>query len=77
MTIVDKPGKPGRPEATDIKVQTVALKWKVPDDDGGAPIKNYVVEYRIENSIQWVPASSKDTVPDPNYKVRKPSSTFQ
>ena len=33
------PGRPGGPlEVTDVKKDSVKLKWKKPEDDGGKPI---------------------------------------
>ena len=43
--------KPGKPEELIIKAATssaVTLAWRAPADDGGAPVTNYVVEYRKE-----------------------------
>ena len=66
----EKPGKPGKPDFSNIKGTSVVLNWKAPDSDGGSPIVNYIVEYRIERSIKWTKASAGETVPDTTYKVR-------
>ncbi len=47
----------------------MVLDWKAPDSDGGSPITNYVVEYRIEGNLKWIKASAGETVPNTNYKV--------
>ena len=44
----EKPGRPGVPEITSIDRTKIGLKWKPPKSDGGSPIFNYVVEYRVE-----------------------------
>ena len=31
----EKPGKPGRPETSNVKGFTLDLQWKAPDSDGG------------------------------------------
>ncbi len=66
----EKPGKPGTPQFSDIKGTSVVLDWKAPDSDGGSPITNYLVEYRIEGSLRWVRASEGQQVPNTNFKVR-------
>ena len=37
---------PGRVKVDKVKKDNVALSWKKPVDDGGAPITDYVVEAR-------------------------------
>ncbi len=45
---IDAPGTPQGPlEAVDIMADEVTLKWKAPADDGGEPVKNYILEKRI------------------------------
>ena len=45
---LDAPAAPGGPlEATDIRADEITLKWKPPADDGGEPVKNYILEKRI------------------------------
>ncbi len=66
-------GKPGRPGVPEIKADLISkaeLKWTPPTDNGGAPIINYVLEYRAEGQFKWIRASH-DTIPDPTYTVRK------
>ena len=67
----DKPGPPGMPEVTGTDNKSVALKWTVPESDGGAPIFNYVVEYRLETSRSWERANLKgDNVAETTYSVQ-------
>ena len=47
------PGKPGEPECDDYAKDTVTLTWEPPTDDGGKPIKGYVVEKREHGSDKW------------------------
>ncbi|XP_023933258.1 titin isoform X1 [Lingula anatina] len=58
-----KPGKPGKPEVSDITKSSVTLTWTEPEDDGGAPISNYVIEYKMKSSVRWtkVPEKVSDT----------------
>ena len=63
----DKPGKPGVPEIGTIKDGQVSLSWTPPEDDGGAPITNYVLEYKEENAFKWTKATEKE-ISDPKYE---------
>ena len=53
----DKPGKPDAPEITKSTKNSVSLSWKPPVSDGGSPIFNYVIEYRIEGTFKWTLAN--------------------
>ena len=53
------PGKPRGPlEASDITKSTCRLRWKAPEDDGGARIQNYIVERREKGKPYWTTVSS-------------------
>jgi hypothetical protein len=41
---------------------SVALKWASPTDDGGAPITNYVIEYKPTDAFRWMKANENQTV---------------
>ena len=64
----DKPGKPGAPEFSDIKDTSLHLNWSPPEDDGGAEITNYVIEFRKEGDFKWVVLTS-DSIPEPKFKA--------
>jgi titin len=51
----DKPGPPGIPEFSEVTDTSVKVTWTPPEDDGGAPIKNYHLEY--STGTKWTPAS--------------------
>ena len=36
------------------------VHWTAPEDDGGAEITNYVLQYRIEDTLSWVQANMED-----------------
>ncbi|XP_058812494.1 twitchin isoform X4 [Topomyia yanbarensis] len=58
VLVVDKPTPPIGPlEVTEITPESCTLSWKVPLDDGGSPITNYIVE-RYEPLGYWTKASS-------------------
>ena len=47
----------------------MALKWVAPDSDGGSPITNYLVQFRLSGSTQWLLANDTVTVPDTTFSV--------
>ena len=52
-------GKPTRPNGPlvvdDVYDKGAILKWKKPDDDGGMPIKEYVIEKMDMDTGQCIP----------------------
>ena len=69
MTPTAVPGKPGTPDITGTDKSSVALKWVAPDSDGGSPITNYLVQFRLSGSTQWLLANDSVTVPDTTFSV--------
>ena len=53
----DEPGKPGKPMARDWDKHSVDLVWKPPDNDGGTPIKKYIIEMKDKFSKKWEKAA--------------------
>lgn len=43
----DEPSKPKNVELVDWDKDHADLKWQKPDNDGGAPITGYVIEYKV------------------------------
>lgn len=79
IKIVGKPSKPKGPlEVTGVHGEGCKLKWDKPEDDGGEPIQNYVIEKMDVESGRWVPVTtSKEPeaevtglVPGKKYKFR-------
>lgn len=57
VTVIDKPAPPNGPLKVDeINSESCTLHWNPPDDDGGQPIDNYVVEKLDETTGRWIPA---------------------
>ncbi|KAH9498302.1 hypothetical protein Btru_006487 [Bulinus truncatus] len=58
-------GKPSAPqgpiEYSDIKADSVTLTWKPSASDGGAPIKNYVIERRDARKSTWTKLATVDS----------------
>ena len=44
VVVVDPPAAPGKPEIVDYDKNYVSLKWTAPKNDGGSPVKNYIIE---------------------------------
>ena len=51
---LDVPGAPGKPKASDIGATEMTVSWAVPESDGGAPIKGYILERKEVTSTRWV-----------------------
>jgi predicted phage tail protein len=59
---VGVPSKPNGPLAvSDVRKDGCKLKWKKPDDDGGAPIEYYEIEKMDLATGQWLPAGKSAT----------------
>ena len=65
----DKPGRPEVPAIEEVKPDRVKLSWKPPKSDGGSPIFNYIVEYRIEGTFQW--KQTRETIDTTVYTVKR------
>ena len=68
--IVDKPGPPGIPQFSDITDTSIKLTWTPPEDDGGTPIINYNIEYRLKDDVKWKKANDT-TVSDTSFVVKR------
>ncbi|CAL8090942.1 unnamed protein product [Calicophoron daubneyi] len=54
VEVIDVPAAPSGPlEATEVKANEITLKWKAPEDDGGEPITNYILEKKPKNGTTW------------------------
>lgn len=53
LFFADTPGPVGGLEATDVTKTTAQLSWSPPDNDGGSPITNYIVEKREVDRKTW------------------------
>lgn len=47
VRILDEPSKPNNVEVVDWDKDHADLKWTKPENDGGAPITGYVIEYKV------------------------------
>jgi titin len=54
LTIIDPPDMPIGPlKVSDVTAKSAELSWKPPKDDGGKPIKRYVIEQRDLKRNNW------------------------
>ncbi|CAJ0936046.1 unnamed protein product, partial [Mesorhabditis belari] len=57
VTVIDKPSPPQGPlEVSNVQANQVTLDWKPPEDDGGVPLENYLIEKFDTATGRWVPA---------------------
>lgn len=70
LWLLDEPDAPGKPQITDWDKDHVDLQWPAPKNDGGSPIKGYIVQKKEKGSPYWVNAvhvpadQTNTTVPD-------------
>lgn len=50
----DEPSKPNNVDVVDWDKDHADLTWAKPDNDGGAPITGYVIEYKDKFGTEWV-----------------------
>lgn len=56
VCVLSKPSKPKGPlNVSEVTSDGCKLKWEPPEDDGGEPIENYVVERMDTDTGRWVP----------------------
>ena len=65
----DPPGQPGIPDVTDMTPDSMKLTWEAPDDDGGSPITNYIVEKRIQGEVKWSVVNRNVPCPEETFTV--------
>ena len=53
---LDKPGPVSNLAVTEVTEKSISLKWEEPEDDGGCPITDYVIEKREASKRKWSPA---------------------
>ena len=65
----NKPGPPNSLKVSEITKRSCTVKWQEPSNDGGDPIRHYVVEYKVAGTFKWVCANTGDRTMDRSYKV--------
>ncbi|KPP67541.1 immunoglobulin-like and fibronectin type III domain-containing protein 1-like, partial [Scleropages formosus] len=64
LIVLDKPTNPQGPiEVLENSASCIEIKWKPPKDDGGSPLKGYVLERQQVGRNTWKKLGSMVTVP--------------
>ncbi|GIY64293.1 twitchin [Caerostris darwini] len=57
VTVLDRPSPPEGPlDVSEVTKESAVLTWKVPKDDGGCPIKHYLIEKMDASRATWMEA---------------------
>jgi titin len=75
--VSEKSDAPRQPEITEVKKDSISLKWLAPEKDGGSPIFNYVIESKPPRSPKWVPVTDNIQVPDCSFTVKDLTEGFE
>ena len=62
----DVPSPPRNLHVTEILGQTVHLQWDAPENDGGKPVRGYIIERRDVNRTTWLKEGRCKTT---NYEI--------
>lgn len=65
------PDAPTSAEISDFDGTSATLKWKAPENDGGAPVKEYIIEYRKHKTEEWSAKGEIKPTKFPNGKVEE------
>ena len=59
LIFLDVPSSPIGPlQVTDVTSQSATLHWNRPENDGGLPLKQFIVERRDAKRLMWVKAGT-------------------
>uniref|UniRef100_A0A3B3Z9Z3 Titin n=1 Tax=Periophthalmus magnuspinnatus TaxID=409849 RepID=A0A3B3Z9Z3_9GOBI len=67
VRVLDSPGPPARVEVKDVTKTSATVTWDTPENEGGGPVKNYLVDIREASKKGWTRLT--DTCHRLTYKV--------
>lgn len=67
VRVLDSPGAPARVEVKDVTKSSATVTWDTPENEGGGPVKNYLVDIREASKKGWTRLT--DTCHRLTYKV--------
>lgn len=59
VKVLDSPGPPTHIEVKDVTKNSATVTWDIPENEGGAPVKNYVVDIRDISRKGWMRLTDK------------------
>ena len=66
--VIDPPGAPEKPTASDIDSHKMTVSWSPPKSDGGSPIIGYTVDRKDVTSSRWITVNT-DLVSETSHTV--------
>lgn len=68
LLIIRKPSAPSAPEPLEVTADSLTLFWRAPEDDGNAPITEYILEYQETTQTTWTQITH---ITDTTHRVTK------
>ncbi|XP_028305150.1 titin-like [Gouania willdenowi] len=59
VKVLDSPGPPSHIRVKDVTKNSATVTWDIPDNEGGAPVKNYLVDIRDISRTGWTRLADK------------------
>lgn len=59
VRVLDSPGPPARVAVKDVTKNSATITWDIPENEGGAPVKNYLVDIRDISRVGWTRLTDK------------------
>lgn len=61
MQVLTKAGPPTQASATDVTTTSATISWQPPTQDGGSPIKQYIIEKKVSTRSTWIRVTTTKT----------------
>ncbi|KAK2842086.1 hypothetical protein Q5P01_012286 [Channa striata] len=59
VKVLDSPGPPAHIAVKDVTKNSATVTWDIPENEGGAPVKNYLVDIRDISRMGWIKLTDK------------------